>query len=250
MQMTGNTVFITGGTSGIGAGLALALHGLGNKVIISGRKGARLDAFAKAHPYIGAVELDVASAASVTSAATFLKQHHPDLNVLINNAGIMTGDDVSVPLDEDAAIAQISTNLMGPMRVTSALICLLRRQQRAHIVYNSSALAFTPLASFAVYSATKAALHSYALSQRFLLKDTRVTVQELVAPWVGTGLLGPVDHPLALPLAHFIEGALEALGTDEPEAIVEEAIIFRENPGLGEHAFVDHINNFFLAQSF
>ncbi|MGY3230342.1 putative oxidoreductase [Luteibacter sp. HA06] len=250
MQLTENTVFITGGSSGIGAALAGALQALGNKVIVSGRKRNRLDEFVRENPEIEAIELDVGSATSVSNAARFLSDQHPDLNVLINNAGIMIGDDASVRLDEDAAISQISTNMLGPMRVTSSLIALLRRQERAHIVYNSSALAFTPLASFAVYSATKAALHSYALSQRFLLKDTRVTVQELVAPWVGTGLLGPPDHPLAMPMDQFIEGTMVALGTDAPEVFVEEARPFRENPGLHEHAFVDHINNFFLAQSF
>lgn len=250
MELKGNTVLITGGGSGIGAGLAVAFHTLGNKVIVAGRHRAPLEALADDYPGIDVLSLDIADPAAIERTVIVLTQDYPLLNVLINNAGIMLADDAANPIDDARAMAQIVINLLGPIRLTSALLPLLRRQPRAHIVYNSSAWGFTPLAPFAVHSATKAGLHSYVLSQRFLLKDSRVTVQELVPPWVGTGLMGPANHPLAMPLDRFIEAAMTQLATDEPEVLVNESRIYRNNAGPTEHTYVDQLNTFFLGQSY
>jgi uncharacterized oxidoreductase len=182
MILTGNTIFITGGGTGIGRGLAEALHKLGNKVIVSGRKRAALETVVAENPGIEAVELDIANPEAVKKVAAKLIVTYPSLNTLINNAGIMLLDDVSTAIDEGVLESQIATNLTGTIRLTSALVDHLKKQKRATVVYNSSTLAFTPLAMFAVYSATKAALHSYAMSQRFMLRSTSVEVKEIAPP--------------------------------------------------------------------
>jgi uncharacterized oxidoreductase len=242
MILTGNTIFITGGGTGIGRGLAEALHKLGNKVIISGRRRATLEAVTAANSGIEAVELDIANSESIKKVAAKLIADHPSLNTLINNAGVMLQDDVSTTVDENVLETEIATNLTGTIRLTSALIDHLKKQKRATVVYNSSTLAFTPLAMFAVYSATKAALHSYAMSQRFMLRDTSVAVKEIAPPWVGTGLVGAADDPRAVPLDRFVSDTLNVLATDANEILVEEAKIYRNHSGPGEYAFIHELN--------
>ncbi|WP_207461564.1 SDR family NAD(P)-dependent oxidoreductase [Azospirillum sp. SYSU D00513] len=242
MQLTGNTIFITGATSGIGRGLAEAFHRLGNQVIISGRRRALLDEVVAANPGMKAVELDITDPASIRDVAAKLIAENPSLNVLINNAGIMPFDDASGEIDDAVAQSIVTTNLLGPIRMTSALIEHLKRQERAVIVNNTSVLAYTPLAVTAVYSASKAALHSYTLSQRFMLRDSSVQVQEIAPPWVNTDLIKKGDDPRAMPLDAFIAETMAALATDAEEAIVESARPMRDNPGPGEHALVNGFN--------
>jgi uncharacterized oxidoreductase len=174
MKLTGNTIFITGGGSGIGRGLAEALHGLGNKVIISGRRVEVLKAVTEANPGMQSVELDVASAASIAAVAAKLTAEYPKLNVLINCAGIMQPDGVDGVVDDAVVSSLVTINLLGTVRMTSALIEHLKAQESATVINVSSGLAFVPLAMTAVYSATKAAVHSYTQSLRFLLKGTSV----------------------------------------------------------------------------
>src|SRR5712692_10875451 len=169
MKLSGNTIFITGGGSGIGRGLAEALHKLGNKVIIAGRRRSHLDAAIAANPGMEAVELDITDPASINRVAAKLIAEHPDLNVLINNAGIMQPDAAAGKIDDTLMVATITTNLMGPIRMTSALIEHLKGKSDAVVAYTSSVLGFVPLAATAIYSSTKAAVHSYILSQRFML---------------------------------------------------------------------------------
>jgi uncharacterized oxidoreductase len=242
MILTGNTIFITGGGSGIGRGLAEALNKLGNKVVISGRNRAALDAVVAANPGIDAIELDVANSESIRKVAAKLIADYPSMNTLINNAGIMLFDDASRAVDEAELESQVATNLTGTIRLTSALIEQLKKQAHATIVYNSSTLAFTPLAMFAIYSATKAALHSYAMSQRFMLRATSVAVKEIAPPWVGTGLVGAADDPRAVPVARFVSDTLAVLATDADEILVEEAKIYRNSAGPAEYAFIENLN--------
>jgi uncharacterized oxidoreductase len=242
MQMTDNTIFITGGTSGIGRALAEAFHRLGNRVIVSGRRQALLDEVTRANPGIEAIRLDIADPASIASAAETLIRDFPALNVLVNNAGIMPFDDPSGPIDDVTAQQIVTTNLLGPIRMTSALIEHLKRQKRAHILYNSSVLAYVPLAGNAVYSATKAAIHSFALSQRFMLRDTTVGVQEIAPPWVNTDLIHKSDDPRAMPLDAFIAEIMTKLASDDEEIVVDAIKEVRANPGAGEHAMVNAFN--------
>jgi len=242
MQLTQNTIFITGGTSGIGRALAVAFHNLGNKVIIAGRRQALLDEIAAAHPGIEGIQLDISDAQDIDRVAKTLIAKYPTLNVLINNAGIMPFDDPSSTVDDAVSQQILETNLLGPIRLTSALIQHLKAQPRATIIHNTSMLAYVPIASNAVYSASKAALHSYALSQRFMLRDTNVTVQEIAPPWVDTDLIKKSGDPRAMPLDAFIAETMQKLATDAPEVLVDAIRDLRDNPGSNEHAFVNAFN--------
>ncbi|CAB3719212.1 Sulfoacetaldehyde reductase [Achromobacter animicus] len=242
MQLTQNTIFITGGTSGIGRALAVAFHDLGNKVIIAGRRQALLDEIAAAHPGIEGIQLDISDAQDIDRVAKTLIAKYPSLNVLINNAGIMPFDDPSSQIDDAVSQQILETNLLGPIRLTSALIQHLKAQPRATIIHNTSMLAYVPIASNAVYSASKAALHSYALSQRFMLRDTNVTVQEIAPPWVDTDLIKKSGDPRAMPLDAFIAETMQKLATDAPEVLVDAIRDLRDNPGSNEHAFVNAFN--------
>ncbi|MNO24796.1 3-oxoacyl-[acyl-carrier-protein] reductase FabG [compost metagenome] len=244
MKLTGNTIFITGGGSGIGRALAEALHNLGNKVIISGRSKERLEETIKANPGISAVELNVQDPASIEAAAKQLIEEHPDINVLVNNAGIIHSDDAAGVIDEDVLVSTVKTNLLGPIRMTSALIEHLKSKEEAVVINTTSILGFMPLAATAVYSATKAALHTYTLSQRYMLKDTSVKVLEIVPPWVQSNN----NEPRAMPLASFIEATIKVLGTDTDEVLIEEAKMFRNNPGPNEGVFVTQFNDSMKSQ--
>jgi uncharacterized oxidoreductase len=230
MKLSGNTVFITGGTSGIGRSLAEALHKRGNQVIISGRRKGHLAEVTRANPGMQSLELNVEDPASIAAVAKKLIAEYPKLNVLINNAGIMQIDDAAGAIDDSVLVSIVTTNLLGPIRMTSALIEHLKKQPSATVINVSSGLAFVPLASTAVYSATKAAIHSYTQSMRYRLKGSSVRVLELIPPWVQTDLLNSKDEPRAMPLAAFIEEAVTVLGTDAEEVMVERVKMLRNNP--------------------
>jgi uncharacterized oxidoreductase len=247
MKLAGNTIFITGGGSGIGRGLAEAFHKRGNKVIISGRRRANLDEVIAANSGMVAIELDITDPANIDRVAARLIAEHPDLNVLINNAGIMLPDHADGRLDDKLLVDTVTTNLVGPIRVTAALIDHLKSKNDVVITYTSSVLGFVPMAVTAVYSATKAALHSYALSQRFLLKDAGIRVLEIAPPWVRTDLMNSREAELAMPLDQFITETMTMLGTDADEILVEGAKAFRANVGPNEHGLVNGFNRQALA---
>lgn len=242
MKLIGNTILITGGGSGIGRALAEALHDAGNTVVIAGRRQSILDEVASSRPGIDTVVLDISDPASIKAAVADVLRLHPALNVVINNAGVSATDDPSTPLDDAEAELLVETNLLGSLRVSSALVEHLKTRPDAIIVYNTSTLAFVPIASRAVYSATKAALHSYALSQRFMLRETSVRVQEILPPWVHTG---PVDAPgseSAVHVSDFVRDVIAQLGEGRDEVIVDAALPSRRNAGPDEHAFVTALN--------
>ena len=242
MKIAGNTIFITGGTSGIGRALAEALHRRGNKVIISGRRRSLLDEVVAANPGMAAIELDMLDAASIERAAAQLIRDYPAFNVLINNAGIMQPDNAAGRIDDALLVSTVETNLIGPIRMTSALLDHLKTKNDAVVAYTTSVLAFVPLAMTAVYSSTKAALHSYIMSQRFRLRDTSVRVLEIAPPWVRTDLMNSREAEQAMPLDAFIDETIAVLDTDANEVLVEGAKLFRGNPGPGEHELVNGFN--------
>lgn len=242
MKLTGNTILITGGTSGIGRGLAEAFHRQGNQVIIAGRRKALLDEVARANPGMDSITIDISDAASIRSAAAALIAKYPTLNVVINNAGIMPFDDAAGALDDEQAVTLVNTNLLGPVRVSAAFIEHLKRQPQATLINNSSVLAFVPLAATALYSATKAAIHSYTLSQRFALRDTRVEVLEIAPPWVDTDLVHKSGDARAMPLDQFIAQTMDKLASATTEVVVDAVLPMRANPGASEHALVNQFN--------
>jgi uncharacterized oxidoreductase len=247
MRMTGNTIFITGGGSGIGQGLAEAFHKLGNKVIISGRRKERLQETLDANPGMTAIELDITDPASIQAAAQTLISEYPQVNVLINNAGIMLFDHADGPVDDALAVSTVTTNLLGPIRMTSALIEHLKARPNAVIINVSSVLGFVPMAVTAVYSATKAALHSYTLSQRYLLRGHGIQLVEVAPPWVRTELLNSSEEERAVPLDQFIAEAMKQFESGLDEILVSPAEAMRTNPGPNEHAWVNQFHDMIAA---
>jgi uncharacterized oxidoreductase len=249
MKVTGNTIFITGGGSGIGRGLAEALHAAGNQVIISGRRKEKLADVTQANAGMDSIELDLENTASIAAAAKTLTQMYPKLNVLINNAGIMLPDHVQTTLEDATVSSVITTNLLGPMRMTSALIEELKTQPASYVINVTSGLGFRPLAMTATYSATKAALHSYTLSQRYLLKDTSVKLLELIPPYVQTELMGAgqAEDPRAMPLKEFIAEVMTLLATDVNEILVQRVIEHRTSAGLHDYEAMTRLNDLMSA---
>jgi uncharacterized oxidoreductase len=203
MNVTGNTILITGGGSGIGRGLAEALQALGNKIVIAGRRKQALDETTAANPGMTSLVLDIEDPANIRSFAARVATGYPALNVLINNAGIMRTEKLQAQQDDLAdAESMVATNLLGPIRLTAALLPLLQKQPRSTIMNVSSGLAFVPLAMTPTYCATKAAIHSYTQALRYQLQASTTEVLELVPPYVATDLLGGVSasDPRAMPL--------------------------------------------------
>ena len=216
MQISGNTILITGGGSGIGRGLAEALHALGNHVIIAGRRKALLEEVVEANPGMKSLVLDIEDRTAMRSLATRLASEFPAVNVLINNAGISRSENLLDQQDDLAdAEAMVTTNLLGPIRLTAALLPLLRKHEHSTIINVSSGLAFVPLAFVPTYNATKAALHSYTLSLRYQLKGTTTEVLEIIPPYVQTDLAGGAEDPRAMPLKDYIAETMDLL-TSQP----------------------------------
>jgi uncharacterized oxidoreductase len=212
MTLTGNTILITGGGSGIGRALAEELHLLGNHVLIAGRRKEPLEETTAANPGMKWLQLDIEDAATLRNFAQKLTTEFPALNVLINNAGIMRPENLlDQPADMADAEAIVATNLLGPMRLTAALLPHLRKQPHAAIMNVSSGLAFVPLALTPTYCATKAAIHSYTQSLRYQLRESSVDVQELIPPYVATDLLDGRDDPRAMPLDKYIAEVMRIL---------------------------------------
>jgi uncharacterized oxidoreductase len=214
MQISGNTILITGGGSGIGRALAEAFHAERNQVIIAGRRKELLDETIAANPGMKAVVFDIGNGNAIASFAEKLKSDFPALNVVIHNAGIMRMESLQDGTVADAE-ATVATNLLGPIRLTAALLPLLEKQPRATIMTVSSGLAFVPMATTPAYCATKAAIHSYTQSLRYQLRDTNVEVLELIPPYVQTELAGSrqANDPNAMPLKDYIAESMNILKT-------------------------------------
>jgi uncharacterized oxidoreductase len=229
MKLTGNTILITGGGSGIGEALAQRLHDRGNTVIVAGRRQEALDRAIAGRPHMHALVLDVESGEGVADFADRLLAAHPAVNVLVNNAGIMRSEVLDRARDLADAEATIATNLLGPIRLIDALVEHLSAQPDAAIVNVTSGLAFVPLTTAATYCATKAAIHSYSQSLRQQLKGTPVQVIELAPPYVQTELMGSrqANDPNAMPLGEFIDEVF-ALLTANPD--IEEVLVERVKP--------------------
>ena len=251
MQQTGNTILITGGGSGIGRGLAEAFHALGNQVVIAGRHQATLDTVTAANPGMRSATVDVGEPESIARFADKLQADFPELNVVVNNAGMMRTESLLEGNLADAE-ATIATNVLGPIRLTAALLPSLAKQRGATIITVSSGLAFVPLALNPTYSASKAAIHSYTQSLRYQLKDQGIQVIELVPPYVRTGLTGDrqANDPTAMPLEDFIAETMNLLKSapDAEEILVERAKPQRTAEASGNYdAFYKKFNDMMVA---
>jgi uncharacterized oxidoreductase len=226
MKMHSNTIFITGGTSGIGKGLAEAFHRLGNQVLISGRREDRLRSICAANPGMRHFVLDVTDLGSVRDTARKILEEFPGLNCVFNNSGVQRRHDFAAgkSIDDAAILAEIQTNLLGLIRVTAEFLPHLKNQQNATLLNVSSGLAFVPLAVFPVYCATKAAVHSFSQSLRQQLKDSKVKVIELIPPYVATELGGGAQAPAGalrqMPLETFVAETMKELAGDADEIAI------------------------------
>ena len=241
MKTTGNTILITGGGSGIGRGLAEAFHALGNHVIIAGRRKQALDETTAANPGMTSLTLDIENPVKIRSFAAQLAARHPALNVLINNAGIMRAENLQAQQDNLAdAEATIATNLLGPIRLTAALLPLLQKQPHSTIMNVSSGLAFVPMAPTPTYCATKAAIHSYTQSLRYQLQGSTTEVLELIPPYVATDLMNGASDPRAMPLGVFIAEVMVILKTQPTasEICVEKVKLLRFAAESGHYDYV------------
>jgi uncharacterized oxidoreductase len=238
MNLTNNTILITGGGSGIGRGLAESFHALGNKVIITGRRESALAETVAANPGMASLQLDIDEPEAVRAFAAKVVELHPALNVLINNAGIMRPENLRAPVLEDAE-AIIRTNLLGPVRLTYALLPHLQKQPAATLINVSSGLAFVPFPATPTYSATKAALHSYTESLRVQLRGTAVEVIEIIPPAVATDLTPgrSTDDPRMMSLRDYIAEVMQIIKTQPTptEINVERVKPLRFAAATGTH---------------
>lgn len=220
MKLTGRTILITGGSAGIGLAFALKFLELGNEVIVTGRRQAVLDDVRAKHPRLHTIQSDVADPTQIAHLAARVKAEFPKLDVLMNNAGIMILRNLTARAADPAGLmTEVSINVGGVIGMTSAFIDILTANQGT-VINVSSALAFVPLPSAPIYSATKAAIHSYTQSLRFQLEETGVEVIELMPPAVKTDLTGDfpegggitlmtTDELVKQSFASFKAGALE-----------------------------------------
>lgn len=231
MRLSGNTIFITGATSGIGRSMAEEFHRRGNLVLISGRRREILDEMLSANPGMRAFELDVSDSDSVHAVARIIQTEFPELNILVNNAGIMRPEDYTDdPVDTSIAQATLSTNISGVIQLTALLLPILRKQASATLITTTSGLAFLPMAAYPTYCATKAFLHSWLTSLRHQLRKSSVEVLELVPPYVQTELTGPTQarDPKAMPLEGFVDEVFRLLS--EAKSNYGEILVERVKP--------------------
>src|SRR3982751_5916513 len=204
MKLSGRTILITGGSAGIGLAFALKFLELGNAVIVTGRRQSVLDAVKARHPKIHAIQSDIADPQQIAALAARVKAEFPRLDVLMNNAGVGASTNLRAPADDLAGMtSEVDINLGGVIRMTSALIDTLTANTGT-IINVSSGLAFVPLPSNPIYSATKAAVHSYTQSLRFQLEKSGVEVIELMPPAVRTDMTD-----------EFAEHGISMIGTEE-----------------------------------
>jgi len=188
MKLDGNTILITGGSAGIGLALAKEFVALGNMVIVTGRSASKLEAARSEVPALETIQSDAADPDAIRALGAQIDERFPELNVLLNNAGVFIPRNHTAPASDLAELTtELDINVAGPIRTISVLIDRLKAN-RGTIINVSSGLAFVPIQLSPIYCATKAALHSYTIALRQQLKDLGVEVIELMPPAVRTDL--------------------------------------------------------------
>jgi len=233
METKGNTILITGATSGIGLAFAEEFFKLGNKVIICGRREDRLKELSKKYPGMITKVCDVSLERDRKELFLWVNGQHPDVNILMNNAGVQFAFNLMEEIDTKKLSQEIETNLSAPIHLSSLFSAFLAKQKNSAIMNISSGLAFVPIAFMPVYCATKAAIHSFTLSLRHQLKNTPVKVFEIAPPSVDTELghdrrTDKTQSHGGIPIGEFLSEAMEAIKNDLLEAPIGQAKGLRE----------------------
>jgi uncharacterized oxidoreductase len=211
MELSGNTVLVTGGASGIGLALSKRFAERDNTVIICGRRAERLDEVKREFPAIHTRVVDVAHVEERKELVRSLAEEFPDLNMLVNNAGIQRRIDLTVPNDWEETRSEIAINLEAPIHLTQLFYSHLAARENAAIMNVTSGLSFMPLANVPVYCATKAALHSFTLSLRWQVRETKVRIVEIIPPAVDTDLQAPGLHTFGVNVDEFADHVFKEL---------------------------------------
>ncbi len=234
MKLSGNTILITGGTSGIGLGFAEEFHKLGNKVIICGRRADRFAEITKKYDGIIAKQVDISKVSEREMLANWVITNYPEINILINNAGVQLNANFLKGIEINKLNQEVETNFTAPMHLTSLFVKHLMQRPSAAIINISSGLAFAPLAFLSVYCATKAAIHSFTKSLRFQLKDSSVKVFEIAPPAVDTELgqdrrTDKSQSHGGISVSEFLSESMDALKNDIYEAPIGSAKGLKED---------------------
>ncbi len=230
MEMTGNTIVITGGTSGIGLAFAERFLELGNKVIICGRREERLIEIKKRSKDIVTRLCDISKTEQRNSLASWVISNYPETNILINNAGVQLVTDFTGPVNMEKVNEEIETNLTAPIHLSSLFTRHFANRKNSAIINITSGLAFAPISSVALYCATKSALHSISLSMRHQLKNANIKIFEIAPPSVDTELgkerrSDPNSTHGGIHVDEFLKEAMEAIR----ENVYEYAVGMAEN---------------------
>ncbi|MFN7975144.1 MAG: SDR family oxidoreductase [Acidobacteriota bacterium] len=217
MDLSGNTVLVTGGASGIGLAIADRFLHAGSEVIVCGRREDKLALARASRPGLVTRVCDLGSAAERDALAAWAVAERPRLNVLVNNAGIQRRLALARPEPWEATREELAINLEAPIHLSTLLAPHLRAQERPAIVNVTSGLAFVPMAAVPIYCATKAAVHSFTLSLRHQLAATPIRVVEIIPPAVDTDLGGPGLHTFGVPLDEFADAAMARLAAGDDE---------------------------------
>ncbi|MFH6684609.1 SDR family NAD(P)-dependent oxidoreductase [Bacillus amyloliquefaciens] len=218
MKLTGNTILITGGNAGIGLAFAARFVKAGNKVIITGRREHALQKAKEKCPELITYVSDLSIPSERVSLFDWVTENHPEVNVLVNNAGIQQRFHVlkaDAKDNWDYFNKEITKNIEAPFHLS--MLPVFAGKENAAVINVTSGLAFTPLAIAPIYSATKAALHSFTMSLRHQLSDSSVEVIEVAPPAVNTDLGGAGLHTQGEPLDEFADGIFKGLKEGKQE---------------------------------
>ncbi|MFP7168927.1 SDR family oxidoreductase [Terribacillus sp. 7520-G] len=214
MNLSGNTVLITGGASGIGFAFAERFIKAGSKVIVCGRREAKLQEAKEKYPDLITRVADVSSETDRIELFDWVTENHPEVNVLVNNAGIQQRYNILTADAKDNWSyfnQEITANIEAPMHLAMLFAPYFAKKDAAAIINVTSGLGFTPMAIAPIYSATKAAMHSFTVSIRHQLSDTSVQVIEVAPPAVNTDLGGVGLHTFGTPVDEFADAIFEQM---------------------------------------
>ena len=230
MNLSGNTVLVTGGASGIGLALVERFLARGNDVIVCGRRASKLAELSEKHPEVNTIICDIADPVAREKLFQDVTDSFGDINVLVNNAGIQRRVDLTENEDWDATRSEIAINLEAPIHLSRLFARHLASKEEAAIVNVTSGLSFVPLANVPIYCATKAALHSFTLSLRWQLRNTSVDVVEIIPPAVDTDLQAPGLHTFGVNVNEFADHVFAELEAGKNETAYGTAVTASVSP--------------------